>query len=421
MMRIRTKVALATVGVATISSFTVGAAVLGISYNSGVKQIEQELVAAIEFVESSKDDAVTSALLAVGGRELTLAFVEADGSTTLLQDSAGELTDSHLEKKTMGLADGEKLIFAASSKSVFDSTINSLMLTLGLSSVVAALGILISWLTLRIDLKSIKTLTLDAQRIASGNLSELAKLKGSSEIQNLSEALSQLIEQLQATNLQMQEFLGDASHELRTPLTVIRGYLEMLETNKDISSEQAERAIDRAHKEALRMQAIIADILLLAELGEERALDFSPITFEDALAPILSDLNAQNSERRVEVISNQHSPFIGSSELFQRFFQNAFSNIRRYTPIDAAVSVHIVQSPVGFELNIDDAGPGIAGIEAGAQVTAFRRFDESRSTAVGGSGLGLSIMSKIAKKHGGEMRLSRSSLGGLRISVFLPS
>jgi signal transduction histidine kinase len=395
---------------------------LGISYNSGVKQIEQELVAAIEFVESSKDDAVTSALLAVGGRELTLAFVEADGSTTLLQDSAGELTDSHLEKKTMGLADGEKLVFAASSKSVFDSTINSLMLTLGLSSIVAALGILIPWLTLRIDLKSIKTLTLDAQRIASGNLSELAKhKKGSSETQNLSAALSQLIEQLQATNLQMQEFLGDASHELRTPLTVIRGYLEMLETNKDISSEQAERAIDRAHKEALRMQAIIADILLLAELGEERALDFSPITFEDALAPILSDLNAQNSERRVEVISNQHSPFIGSSELFQRFFQNAFSNIRRYTPIDAAVSVHIVQSPVGFELNIDDAGSGIAGIEAGAQVTAFRRFDESRSTAVGGSGLGLSIMSKIAKKHGGEMRLSRSSLGGLRISVFLPS
>lgn len=419
-MRIRTKVTLATVGVATISSFAVGAAVLGISYSSGIKQIQQELAGAISFVEASKDDAVTSALLAVGGREITLAFVESDGSTTILQDSAGELTDAHLEKKIMGLADGEKLVFAASSKSVFDSTINSLMLTLALSSLAAALGILISWLTLKTDLKNLKSLTSDAQRIASGDLAELAQLKGSSEIQNLSATLAQLIDQLQASNLQMQEFLGDASHELRTPLTVIRGYLEMLQTSKEITSEQAERAIERAHKEALRMQAIISDILLLAELGEEREPAFAPMNFEQVLAPTLSDIRAQNSKRRVELISNQQNPFIGSSELFERFFQNAFSNIKRYTPADADVKVNVVQSPVGFELNIDDAGPGIAGLGAGQQVTAFKRFDESRSREAGGSGLGLSIMAKIVEKHRGEMRLSRSSLGGLRISVFLP-
>ncbi|CAB4627655.1 MAG: HAMP domain-containing protein [Actinobacteria bacterium] len=419
-MRIRTKVTLATVGVATISSFAVGAAVLGISYNSGIRQIQNELASAIQFVESSNDDAVTSALLAVGGREFTLVFIESDGTNTMLQDTAGELTDDHVEKKILGLADGEKLVFAASSKSVFDSTINSLLLTMALSSLAAALGILISWFTLRTDLQSLRSLTYDAQRIAAGNLAELATLSGSSEIQKLSLALSQLIEQLQATNLQMQEFLGDASHELRTPLTVIRGYLEMLQASNEITSEQAERAIDRAHKEALRMQAIISDILLLAELGEERELAFAPMNFEEVVGPILSDLRAQNSERRVEVISNQSNPFIGSSELFERFFQNVFSNIRRYTPIDSEVKVHIIQSPVGLDLNIDDAGPGIGGLEAGTNITAFRRFDESRSREGGGSGLGLSIMAKIVEKHGGEMHLSRSSLGGLRVSVFLP-
>lgn len=420
-MRIRTKVTLATVGVATISSFAVGAAVLGISYNSGIRQIQNELASAIQFVESSNDDAVTSALLAVGGREFTLVFIESDGTNTMLQDTAGELTDDHVEKKILGLADGEKLVFAASSKSVFDSTINSLLLTMALSSLAAALGILISWFTLRTDLQSLRSLTYDAQRIAAGNLAELATLSGSSEIQKLSLALSQLIEQLQATNLQMQEFLGDASHELRTPLTVIRGYLEMLQASNEITSEQAERAIDRAHKEALRMQAIISDILLLAELGEERELAFAPMNFEEVVGPILSDLRAQNSERRVEVISNQSNPFIGSSELFERFFQNVFSNIRRYTPIDSEVKVHIIQSPVGLDLNIDDAGPGIGGLEAGTNITAFRRFDESRSREGGGSGLGISIMAKIVEKHGGEMRLSRSSLGGLRVSVFLPT
>ena len=420
-MKIRTKVALATAGIATVSSFAVGGAALAVSYNSGLKQIEKELVAVIGVVENSQDDAVTSALLAVGGRELTLAYVEADGSTTVLQDSAGDLSDSHIQKRVMGLADGEQLIFAASSKSIFESTVNSLVMTIWLSSLVAALGVVISWLTLRTDLKNIKVLTIDAQRIAAGNLAQLQNLRGSDELENLSESLTKLIQQLQATNLQMQEFLGDASHELRTPLTVIRGYLDMLQTSKDISSEQSERAIERAHGEAIRMQQIIADILLLAELGEKREPDFAPLMFEAVLAPTLSHLSAQNAEREVEVISNQHHPFTGSAELFERFFQNAFSNISRYTPSDAKVKVNIVQSPVGIDLNIDDAGPGIAGLESGAQVTAFRRFDESRSRAVGGSGLGLSIMSKIVEKHGGEMLLSRSSLGGLRISVFLPN
>ena len=419
-MKIRTKFALATAGVATVSSFAVGGASLAVSYNSGLKQIEKELVQVISFVENSKDDAVTSAILAVGGRELTLAYVEANGSTTLLQDSAGGLSDAHMQKRVMGLADGEKLIFAASSKSIFESTINSLFMTIWLSSLVAALGVVISWLTLRTDLKSIRELTNDAQRIAAGNLATLQSLNGSDEIKNLSDSLTQLIEQLQATNLKMQEFLGDASHELRTPLTVIRGYLDMLKTTHGISSEQAERAIDRAHSEAIRMQQIISDILLLAELGEKRDPAFAPLAFEDVLAPIISDLSAQNPERKVDVISNQHNPFIGSAELLERFFRNAFSNINRYTPSDAEVRVHIVQTPVGIDLNIDDAGPGIVGFESGAHVTAFRRFDESRSRAAGGSGLGLSIMSKIVEKHGGEMRLSRSSLGGLRISVFLP-
>lgn len=420
-MRIKTKVALATVGIATFSSFAVGGAALAVSYNSGLSLIDEKLVEVIGVVENSKDDTLTSALLAVGGRELTLAYVEADGSTTLLQDSAGDLSDPHMQKRVMGLADGEKLIFAASSKSIVESTINSLFMTIGLSSVVAALGVLVSWLSLRTDLSNIRALTSDAQRIAAGNLRELQNLKGSEELQNLSASLAQLIQQLQATNLQMQEFLGDASHELRTPLTVIRGYLDMLKTTHEISSDQAKRAIEKAHGEAIRMQQIISDILLLAELGEKREPAFAPLVFDEVLANTLSHLRVQNPERRVEVVSNQHNPFIGSAELFERFFQNAFSNIHRYTPRGAEVRVNIVQSPVGFDLNIDDAGPGIAGLEADANITAFQRFDDSRSRLAGGSGLGLSIMSKIVEKHGGEMRLSRSSLGGLRISVFLPS
>lgn len=419
-MKIKTKVTLATVGVATLSSFVVGAAGLAVNYNSGILQVRQQLGAAISLVENSSEDAVTTAQLAVAGQEITLAFVQSDGSVTVLQDSAGNLDDQALEKREMTLADGEKLIFAISKAAVIESTKSSLLLTLLLASLIAAIGIITSWFVLKTDLKNLKRITIDAQKIASGNLAELKPLTGSSEVSDLSGALSDLVKKLQDSNIRMQEFLGDASHELRTPLTVIRGYLELLERNQEISSEQYSRAISRAHQEALRMQSIVSDILLLAELGEERVQPVTQINFEELFRAPIEDLKLQNPMRDIEMISNQHKAFQASDELLVRFMQNALSNIRRYTQEDAQVKISIVQSPVGFEINVDDAGPGIPELNDGGQMTAFRRFDDSRSRGSGGSGLGLSIMSKIIEKHGGEMRLTKSSLGGLRISAFLP-
>lgn len=420
-MKIKTKVTLATVGVATLSSFVVGAAGLAVNYNSGIQQIRQQLGDAISLVENSNEDAVTTAQLAVSGREITLAFVQSDGLVTVLQDSAGNLNDQAIVKREMALADGEKLIFAGSKAAVIESTKSSLILTLLLASLVATIGIITSWFVLKTDLRNLKRITIDAQKIASGNLTELKTLSGSFEIGELSGALSELVDKLQESNIRMQEFLGDASHELRTPLTVIRGYLELLEKNREISSDQSSRAISRAHQEALRMQMMISDILLLAELGEGRVQPMAQVQLEEIFLAQIEDLRIQNPKREIEIISNQHSPCIGADELLIRFMQNALSNIRRYTPEDAQVKVSIVQSPVGFEINIDDAGPGIPELSGGRQITAFRRFDESRSRGLGGSGLGLSIMSKIIERHGGEMLLAESNLGGLRVSAFLPN
>ena len=420
-MKIRTRVTLAMVGVATLSSFTVGAVGLAVSYNSGIQQIRKELGAAINVVENSTEDAVTTAQLAVSGREITLAFVESDGSVTLIQDSAGDLSAPSIEQREMALADGEKLIFAASKAAVIEAASNSLLLMLLLASIVATFGIFISWVILRNDLKSIKRLTADARKIASGNLAELEKLSGSSELVELSTSLTELINKLQSSNQKMQEFLGDASHELRTPLTVIRGYLELLEKKSEISSEQSVKAISRAHQESLRMQAIISDILLLAELGEERSQTIENLNLKEIFEPLVEDLKIQEPKRNVEMISNQHTEFFGARELLVRFLQNALTNIQRYTPSDAQVRVSIVQSPVGLEINIDDSGPGIAGLSESGEVTAFKRFDDSRSRGSGGSGLGLSIMAKIIENHGGEMRLTRGALGGLRVSAFIPA
>jgi signal transduction histidine kinase len=66
----------------------------------------------------------------------------------------------------------------------------------------------------------------------------------------------------------MQSFLADASHELRTPLTVIKGYSEMLAKGQISTESDRQRAFDRVDSEIVRMENLIHDLLLLAELGE---------------------------------------------------------------------------------------------------------------------------------------------------------
>ena len=420
-MKLQSKITIATIGISLFSTLSVGGLVLAISYNNGIKQIQRDLSEVIQIVESTDDDAVSTALLAVNGREITLAFMENDGNVTLLQDSAGPLSSSNLEQKTMSLADGEKLIFASSNKNVTESTLSSLFLTLAIAALTSGFASLVSWFLLRSDLRNIKRLIRAAGKLANGEKVNFENTKGSSEIVDLSNSLTQMVTKLQDLNRQMQEFLGDASHELKTPLTVIRGYLEILGNRNAADPQQIERAIQSAHKEALRMQDLISDILTLAELGEIRESTKSPLNFENIFNEVFTDLESQQPQRPILINTNQHSDFIGSKDLLIRYMRNVISNIIRYTPEDAEVVLNIVQTPVGFDLIVDDAGPGITDLKPNEKIVAFNRFDDSRSRNSGGTGLGLSIMSKIIENHGGALELSKSRLGGLRVSAFLPN
>jgi K+-sensing histidine kinase KdpD len=82
--------------------------------------------------------------------------------------------------------------------------------------------------------------------------------------------------------------------------------------------------------------------------------------------------------------------------------------------------VTVNQSVAGVQLDIEDAGQGMAKLEDGKSMTEFERFDREHAQKPGSSGLGLSIMSKIVEFHGGQMQLRRSSLGGVCISAFFP-
>ena len=223
-----------------------------------------------------------------------------------------------------------------------------------------------------------------------------------------------------ASLARMQEFLGDASHELRTPLTVIKGYVEMLSKGQLIQDSDKARAFDRVGTEITRMESLVRDLLLLAELGESGTRDIEHIDLSEIIKAHGADFITLNPQRKITLAIADEISIDASRDYISRFIQNALANISRHTAANDSVSISLINQGKNAQLVIEDAGPGLPESAYKEDIRSLNRFDKSRSRDKGGSGLGMSIMSAVIQKLDGTFSLRRSELGGLAIVVVLP-
>ncbi len=223
-----------------------------------------------------------------------------------------------------------------------------------------------------------------------------------------------------ASLARMQEFLGDASHELRTPLTVVKGYVEMLSKKQLTSEADQERAFSRVGSEIKRMENLIQDLLLLAELGESGSREIEKIDVSEILNAHGIDFKTLNPQRVVTLEIEDGLEVMAARDYLARFIQNALTNIMRHTAVDDAVTISCKKSGKSARILISDAGPGLPESAYQENIRSLARFDKSRSRENGGSGLGMSIMTAVIAKLHGNLALRKSALGGLEIAVDLP-
>ena len=225
---------------------------------------------------------------------------------------------------------------------------------------------------------------------------------------------------LQADSLaRMQSFLADASHELRTPLTVIKGYSEMLAKGQIAAESDREKAFDRVNSEIVRMENLIHDLLLLAELGETTAPIREEVDLSELVGTYSRDFKTLNSQRSVSIEIEDSLSCLGSIDHLKRLIQNILNNISRHTPIDAPVQIKLSKNGKRISLLIEDGGPGLSETSYRDGIELLNRFDTSRSRESGGSGLGLSIIAAIVHEHGGTLALRKSTLGGLAVEAII--
>ena len=215
----------------------------------------------------------------------------------------------------------------------------------------------------------------------------------------------------------MQEFLGDASHELRTPLTVIKGYFELAQRAED--KQTSAKYLAKSESEIIRMETLIREILLLAELGEWPISHKQSVDFSAMLEEQIRTMQDLSPSRTLSADVASGIQIQGDQGLLTQMLANIFANIRQHTPADAPVEIRLTSTRNRVELMVGDGGPGLP--ESLVTSRIFTRFDKSRARTTGGSGLGMSIIQAIVKAHDGSFSVANSSLGGLGIRITFPA
>lgn len=229
----------------------------------------------------------------------------------------------------------------------------------------------------------------------------------------------QLIRQRQQMISEQRELLHAVAHECRAPLARVSFALEMLEHSESPGQrKQLSRDMESAIGE---LDGLVRELLTYARLqhGAQR-LELT----EMELAPVIDDVLSKTKTLYPAIafrsVPGNDAP--AKAVVDNRLFQRALTNLVRNAACFAhsAVEVSLARRGDQLCLTVDDDGPGVPAEQRDRIFEPFSRLDPSRSRDSGGAGLGLAIVRGISERHGGDIMVDDSPLGGARFSMSWP-
>jgi len=247
---------------------------------------------------------------------------------------------------------------------------------------------------------------------------QIAKPSADDEIARLSTSFNHMTGKLQKAFESQKRFAANAAHELKTPLAAIITDIEVLQITDQPSAEEYRETVDNVLDNAQRLSKLIHDLLQINVADPTRYESFDG---GEMFAALRGELLSALEEHHISIqINIEKITLFGAKRLLYTVFYNLLSNAVRYNYEGGMI--HIMASREDMYTIISIADTGI-GIDESEQIHIFDPFycvDQSRSRALGGSGLGLSIAKEIVEKHKGKIEL-QSVLGrGSTFVVRLP-
>jgi len=233
--------------------------------------------------------------------------------------------------------------------------------------------------------------------------------------------LNKMIIRLERGINRIQQFTQDAAHELRTPLTILRGELELLYQQDDLS-EQIQASLQKTLDRTISLNKIVEDLMLLAQSDSGHyKLDKSTFRLDQVIQETVEDVKilAENRPIGVNLIYCDQVNFFGDEQLIRRLLLNLSDNALKYTE-KGHIEFSLKVQNNAVEIKIKDTGIGIPEENFPHIFDRFYRVEKGRTSSDKGSGLGLSICKWIVEAHDGAIDIASEEGKGTTVIIIFP-
>ena len=264
----------------------------------------------------------------------------------------------------------------------------------------------IAILFLRQQIKPIEKLAKAAESFGIGRKIKNFKPTGATEVRKAADAYIKMQERIEKFLEQRTLMLAGVSHDLRTPLTRIKLQLEMYSNQKGNTE---------LLKDVNEMQYMLETYLDFSQTVSSE--EDTEVDLKELIDNIISTSNEKSKIISLKPTNLKNIKYICKKIALKRCIINLINNAKAFGD---EVLITLNESNKEITITIEDNGPGIPKKDYEKALRPFQRLDSSRNQNIAGSGLGLSISQEIMNSIGGNIKLSKSKLGGLKVIMTLP-
>ncbi|WP_314590888.1 HAMP domain-containing sensor histidine kinase [Paenibacillus terrigena] len=325
------------------------------------------------------------------------------------------------------LMDGDifqgSVIMTASLAPIVAFLHNIRQLLLILCTVGMVIGLAFSFVLSRKLTEPIQQMVTATRNIAIGHLDTRVTVSSKDEIGALAASINDMARDLERYQNTRSEFFANIPHDLKTPITYLEGYARVVAERLYENEEEEQQYLMIIHHEAKRLNRLINDLFELSKLEdgqirlEPEALNLVPL-----MERVLSNVSLNAAQKGVELCLQTPASVIqiwGDEGRLEQILVNLLDNAIRYTD-QGSITASIEPGTEQCRISIQDTGIGIPEAELPYLFDRLYRVEKSRSREHGGSGLGLSIVSKLIELHHGQIEVKSRYGQGACFMLTLP-
>jgi len=220
------------------------------------------------------------------------------------------------------------------------------------------------------------------------------------------------------------EFISTAAHEMRTPMSIILGYCEILMNSEEygeFNKAQQKEFLAEVYRKSEALSRLVDDLFDVSriEAGLPLPLQLGHCDLAGIVTEVVRHYEAHSPNHLFKMSLTGHEEFWADCNKMNQVFDNLISNAVKYSPDGGTIFVEIAPCDSRLNVRIVDQGIGMSGEQLERVFDKFYRVD-STDTAIGGLGMGMSIVKAIIEAHGGRIRVESVLGQGTSVDISLP-